>query len=424
MKLTFFLLIIAGSLPYILNAEPQKKLTPSEEYIINLKELAKAGDANAQLQLGHCYFYGKNCPKNLLLASMWFRKSAEQGNSGGQYNLANCYEHGFGVGKNLYESYLLYKKAATQNLKEARYKLATVYLNGIAPEKELKTPEVKQDIVKAETILKKLVADNYTPSYTLLVSMYIGKKISETQKKYYLELLIEAAKTGDAKAYLMLADCYYAGWGVKKDLHKTLQLLKRAADNGSLEGVAKLAYCYEYGDGVKPNPEKAFKLFEFAAERGHPLAQVKVGDYYSSGTFVKQDIQKAISWYKKAAVQESPQALFQLGVFAADGIGEAKNRAKATELFLKSAIMGYPRAQYNLACYLLEDKRSKPKAAFFWFKRAAVQNDPKAQKQLAFCFLQGIGVKKDTKKALKWLYLAAKNGDEEAKQLITQMETR
>ena len=51
----------------------------SDEKFEELAEKAKAGDAEAQSDLGVMYNKGEGVPKNNVEAAKWFRKAAEQG---------------------------------------------------------------------------------------------------------------------------------------------------------------------------------------------------------------------------------------------------------------------------------------------------------------------------------------------------------
>ena len=48
---------------------------------------AEQGHAEAQLNLGWMYQFGRNVPQNYEEAIKWFRKAAEQGHAGAQLNL-------------------------------------------------------------------------------------------------------------------------------------------------------------------------------------------------------------------------------------------------------------------------------------------------------------------------------------------------
>ena len=63
-------------------------------------ELAKRGDALAQLNVGVAYDTGHGVEKDLEQALSWYRKAAEQGYAKAQYNLGLNYYIGKGVTQN------------------------------------------------------------------------------------------------------------------------------------------------------------------------------------------------------------------------------------------------------------------------------------------------------------------------------------
>jgi TPR repeat protein len=63
----------------------------SKEYLKVLEAKALAGDAVAQVVLGHAYRYGNGVDKDPAMALRWFRESAELGNPTAQYYLGRSY---------------------------------------------------------------------------------------------------------------------------------------------------------------------------------------------------------------------------------------------------------------------------------------------------------------------------------------------
>ena len=95
-----------------------------------LKELAEAGDANAQNRYGICFEYGY-CTKVILKnAAYWYDQAAKQGNPYGQYNLSQCYYRGRGVKRNGQIALEWLKKAADGGHASAQYELGLCYLDG------------------------------------------------------------------------------------------------------------------------------------------------------------------------------------------------------------------------------------------------------------------------------------------------------
>lgn len=97
-----------------------------EEY----KAKAEKGDAEAQTNLGLCYFTGQDLKTDLKEAVKWFTKAAEQGFIVAQNNLASCYARGLGVEKNPEEALKWYRKGAEQGDAEAQRNVGVCYHNG------------------------------------------------------------------------------------------------------------------------------------------------------------------------------------------------------------------------------------------------------------------------------------------------------
>ena len=84
------------------------------------REAAEQGDAEAQHNLGGCYYLGKGVPQDDTEAVKWFSKAAEQGDAEAQFTLGVCYGLGKGVLRDYTEAVKWYRKAAAQGHSSAR----------------------------------------------------------------------------------------------------------------------------------------------------------------------------------------------------------------------------------------------------------------------------------------------------------------
>lgn len=80
---------------------------------------AVAFPAEAQSNLGLCYYHGYGVEKSVEKTVAWYGKSAAQWRAAAQYNLGVCYENGEGVERDLEKARELYGKAAAQGYKPA-----------------------------------------------------------------------------------------------------------------------------------------------------------------------------------------------------------------------------------------------------------------------------------------------------------------
>ncbi|MEE8429129.1 MAG: multiheme c-type cytochrome [Gammaproteobacteria bacterium] len=135
------------------------------------------------------------------------------------------------------------------------------------------------------------------------------------------ELFQAEADKGDLEAKHYLANLYYQGHGVSKDIAKALVLLDEAAGDDYVLSIATLGAMYLDGDKVSQDYEKAFAYFLRAAELGHLQSIVKVSQFYLNGAGVEQSNSKAAYWFKEAAVQGHLQAQHAYALLFAQGKG-------------------------------------------------------------------------------------------------------
>jgi TPR repeat protein len=95
-----------------------------------VQKLADQGNADAQMNLGFIYEYGRGIIQNATEAVKWYLKAAEQGNAEAQYNLGRKYEDGRGLIRNDLEAAKWYRKAAKQGNANAQNNLGWMYMTG------------------------------------------------------------------------------------------------------------------------------------------------------------------------------------------------------------------------------------------------------------------------------------------------------
>lgn len=230
-----FVLCPAGFAP----AQSSAQLSAKKQAIADLKQIAYAGDAKAQVQLGliyltgdgvpkddpeamkwlrmaadqdnpvgerylaEMYFKGRGAPADNMEAAKWLRMAADQGDVQSQHNLAALYTQGLGVPRNLKEAANWMRKAADQNLADAQYALGVFYETGQG---------VIADPIEAAKWYRRAVDQDYVPamnSLALLMANSINTSIRNTQAA--VELAQKAAATRNNPEYLdTLAAAYFA----------------------------------------------------------------------------------------------------------------------------------------------------------------------------------------------------------------------
>lgn len=98
----------------------------SSRQIAEWREMANAGDAEAQAHLGDCYFKGDGVIADSEEAVSWYRRAAENGNALSRLSLGVCYYKGTGVVQDTVEAYkwiLLAEAAGCEGARAWRNKL-------------------------------------------------------------------------------------------------------------------------------------------------------------------------------------------------------------------------------------------------------------------------------------------------------------
>lgn len=156
-------------------------------------------------------------------------------------------------------------------------------------------------------------------------------------------------------------------------------LFAPAAKADFVQGVR----AYEAGDY-----KGAYEAWLPLANRGDVAAMRNIGHLYRWGQGVEKNVDQAIHWYRMAAEK------------------------------------GFSRAQANLAAIYLQGDEGTPvnyEEAHKWFAAAAVQNLAVAQYNLGLMYELGLGVEKNEARALGWYNLAAKAGQPEAIERLSQL---
>lgn len=78
-------------------------------------EAARQGHADAQNNLGLCYYLGHGVKQDYKQAVAWFLKAAKQGHAGAQHNLGVCYDKGHGVRQDTKKADEYFLQSAAKN---------------------------------------------------------------------------------------------------------------------------------------------------------------------------------------------------------------------------------------------------------------------------------------------------------------------
>ena len=374
----------------------------------NLEKIAKAGNDNAQLAIGKCYFDGVGGVKrNYKKAFKYFVMACDNGNASAYFNVGLCYDGGYGVAQNVNKAIEYYNKAAEMDVPEAMNKMAVI-------------AEQKGDYAVALKNLRKLALLGNPVCMRKVATMLLnglGTPASETE---IIDMLTAAAQKGDRRAQVHLADCYQRGQGVPVNYDEMFNWLLLAAQESDPEAQTKLAYCYQKGYGTVKNTDVAFSWYQLAAKSDYAPALASLGDCYRDGYGTAANPALAVECYKKAADKGDTIGQYRMGTAYLTGYVLKQSPEEAFKCFSAAAKQDFPPALYQLG-YLYErgmGTTPQPENAFACYQKAAALREPEAMLKLGLCYLNGVGTPKDKGLARKWLAEAARQGSQTALELL------
>lgn len=155
------------------------------------RELAAAGDAKAQYNLGLMYARGDGVAENPQEAMKWYRLSAEQGFPEAQYALGVIYfSRDAGAPMDYDEAIKWYRKAAEQGHVRSQLNLGIVYLRGDV---------VPQDIPEAFKWFSLAAAQGDSDAQFNLGNMYLeGEGVTASVVNGYMWIWLAAENPRDA----------------------------------------------------------------------------------------------------------------------------------------------------------------------------------------------------------------------------------
>lgn len=207
---------------------------PQEAYNI-LKKLAEQGNAKSQNSLGNGYQHGFWGEIDLKKAKYWYQKAADQNYAGGIHNL--------GILEFLQGNYKqalpYFEKAASMNNADSINMLGIYHQEGIV---------VEQDYKKALSYFSQAIdidADNASALFNIGQAYYYGEGVEQDYKKAFV-WLTKSANQDYSLAQIQLAEMYFSGEAVPKNVKKAIEIIKPLAELGDPKAQQNLKWYIDH----------------------------------------------------------------------------------------------------------------------------------------------------------------------------------
>ncbi len=397
-----------------------------------LSQAAKLGHVDAMCELASLYLYGYGIKHSKKSAFQWYLKAAEKGSSIAIYNVAISYEQGKYVTKDINKAIYWYQKGAeNKNDSQCKYALGRLYEQGIGVKQNYKkafqfykkAENANEYFVEREDLYTKLL-EWYTygignsPNFAKAMDIY-QKLINISDDYCNTEILSLIANSGNQEAQYLLAENF-----VNSDIEQAVDWYTKAAEKNHSLAQYKLASLYKDGQGIEQDYSKAFCLFKQSADNGNVNAMFATAMCYKNGEGTQQDYANALKYFTAASKKGDIGAVTQIAFLYQYGNGVKQDDNKMFKLH-KKASEYISCSLCNLATCYKEGRgvrKNKKKAIqllldadFDDYGMSCINND------LGIAFEKGDGVEQDYDKAFDYFNKAIEGGNVYAKYNVANM---
>ena len=399
-----------------------------------LKEAARAGDAEAQYQLSAAYGFGElGVEESEEKALHWVRAAAEQGLDHAQYHLGMMHQFGLsGLDVSASKARELLELAAVQGNADAMFQLSCLYMPSEFTYNNSDDNSDDQGMLDTPlSAAMSKVADEETsdnPSNNNGRSDDVDEQVSEA-----LLWVTRAAKKGHADAQfnlgiIHLRDDYP---GVKKSEVTARRLLQKSAKQGHADAQFSLGCMFVDGiGGLRPSFGKALKLFEMAAGQGHEDAAGAVLELSGKGAEADENVVTTSNTdeIKSGSVEDFEKMVRNIShelkqlELSDDDIKKLVEQDQGedhpwTEDELSKLSSGEDLDVEAMRSLLMSDEEMRSSL----LKDAEEHGDVEAAFMVGCMMLEGIGGEEDHSQAKRWFRVAAADGHQDAQDMLDQM---
>jgi len=235
-----------------------------------IETAAKAGDSEAQVELGKLHLDGIGREKSADKALAWFREAASAGSAEGAYQLGLCHSRGIGTRSNTYNAALVFERAALMNHAGGMYEFGRALYEGRG---------VKTDKAAAVQWWNKAAsAGSGRANYRLGRLLLLDDPQNSRQVEAATSKFLQGARQGDPRAQLeflkvvfgseKLDELFETRGASAKEVFRWSKSLSESSDLNERQRKLAALYlgrCHALGIGTQPDTDEAARFFQAVA---------------------------------------------------------------------------------------------------------------------------------------------------------------
>ncbi|NXC18291.1 DELE protein, partial [Corythaeola cristata] len=164
----------------------------------------------------------------------------------------------------------------------------------------------------------------------------------------------------------------------------------------------------------------AYTCFKLAADRGYSKAQFNVGLCYEHGRGTEKDLEKAAFYYYQAASSCHPMAQYRYArhLLCHRPENEWHRHREAVTFLEQAAVAGITEAQAYLGVFYMRGLQPKEKRGLKYLLLAAKNGDAQSRYHVGVCYEKGLGVQQNLAEAMRHYRESAAAGNRNARERL------
>jgi hypothetical protein len=221
--------------------------------------------------------------------------------------MGKCYALGIGVEKDRHIAIQWYQEAIDAGEIRSHCDVGWLYLHGCS--------DITPNKVEAFRLLSIGAMNGIPAARACIGKMLVTGDGVPTNTRLGLSILHASFDSGYNNAGTILADLYFAGTHLDRDIDLAHDWLAKVAARGDARTMAMLGHYLVTGSHGKQDIEQGLALLNESMEKEYLFSYLWVGTLYRNGKSMEPDIGKAIECFKRGATagdKRCGQALLEL----------------------------------------------------------------------------------------------------------------